>query len=109
MANIKSQIKRNRQNERRHERNKSVRSALKTASKTVRQKVAELYADITRDGGMDEEEMEAVGWFFQAVQDFVMAQRQQAAQQPQPERPGIPQSNEEDYGTGRGTPVENYV
>lgn len=35
MANIKSQIKRNRQNEARHERNKAVRSALKTASKKV--------------------------------------------------------------------------
>ena len=31
MANIKSQIKRNRQNEAAHERNKSVRSALKTS------------------------------------------------------------------------------
>ncbi|KHL12073.1 small subunit ribosomal protein S20 [Mumia flava] len=31
MANIKSQIKRNRQNERRRERNKAVRSELKTA------------------------------------------------------------------------------
>jgi small subunit ribosomal protein S20 len=31
VANIKSQIKRNRQNEAAHERNKSVRSALKTA------------------------------------------------------------------------------
>ena len=31
MANIKSQIKRNRQNEAAHERNKAVRSALKTA------------------------------------------------------------------------------
>jgi small subunit ribosomal protein S20 len=36
VANIKSQIKRNRQNERRHERNKSVRTALKTAAKKVR-------------------------------------------------------------------------
>jgi small subunit ribosomal protein S20 len=36
MANIKSQIKRNRQNERRQERNKAVRTALKTASKKVR-------------------------------------------------------------------------
>ena len=35
MANIKSQIKRNRQNDARHERNKAVRSALKTASKKV--------------------------------------------------------------------------
>jgi small subunit ribosomal protein S20 len=33
MANIKSQIKRNRQNEVRHERNKAVRSRLKTFSR----------------------------------------------------------------------------
>ena len=33
MANIKSQIKRNRQNEKRHERNKAVRSELKTHEK----------------------------------------------------------------------------
>jgi small subunit ribosomal protein S20 len=42
MANIKSQIKRNRQNERARVRNKSVRSALKTAQKKVR---------TTADGG----------------------------------------------------------
>ena len=36
MANIKSQIKRNRQNEARRLRNKSVKSALKTQAKTVR-------------------------------------------------------------------------
>jgi small subunit ribosomal protein S20 len=35
MANIKSQIKRNRQNERRHERNKAVRSELKTRIKSA--------------------------------------------------------------------------
>jgi small subunit ribosomal protein S20 len=35
MANIKSQIKRNRQNETRHERNKAVRSELKTRAKNV--------------------------------------------------------------------------
>ena len=35
MANIKSQIKRNRQNERRRLRNKSVRSELRTRSKTA--------------------------------------------------------------------------
>ena len=35
MANIKSQIKRNRQNLVRHERNKSVRSALKTRAKAA--------------------------------------------------------------------------
>ncbi|MFW6775493.1 30S ribosomal protein S20 [Nocardioides sp. CPCC 205120] len=37
MANIKSQIKRNRQNELRHERNKSVKSALKTAVRKFRE------------------------------------------------------------------------
>ena len=36
MANIKSQIKRNRQNEKRAERNKDVRTALKTSTKKVR-------------------------------------------------------------------------
>ena len=36
MANIKSQIKRNRQNEERRVRNKSVRSALKTYARRVR-------------------------------------------------------------------------
>ena len=36
MANIKSQIKRNRQNEAAHERNKSVKSALKTAVRKFR-------------------------------------------------------------------------
>jgi small subunit ribosomal protein S20 len=36
MANIKSQIKRNRQNEKRAERNKAVRTALKTSTKKVR-------------------------------------------------------------------------
>ena len=41
MANIKSQIKRNRQNEKRHQRNKGVRTALKTVSKKVSVAVAE--------------------------------------------------------------------
>ena len=36
MANIKSQIKRNKQNEKRGERNKTVRTALKTSTKKVR-------------------------------------------------------------------------
>lgn len=44
MANIKSQIKRNRQNERRHERNKAVRSELKTRTKNA-VKAAETGAD----------------------------------------------------------------
>lgn len=35
MANIKSQIKRNRQNEKRHERNKAVRSEIKTRLRTA--------------------------------------------------------------------------
>ncbi len=35
MANIKSQIKRNRQNEKRHLRNKSVRSELKTRARAA--------------------------------------------------------------------------
>ncbi len=39
MANIKSQIKRNRQNARRQERNKTVRTALKTSTKKVRASV----------------------------------------------------------------------
>lgn len=37
MANIKSQIKRNRQNEAAHERNKSVRSELKTVVRKFRE------------------------------------------------------------------------
>ena len=37
MANIKSQIKRNRQNEAAHQRNKSVKSALKTAIRSFRE------------------------------------------------------------------------
>ncbi len=35
MANIKSQMKRNRQTEKRHERNKSIRSELKTRERNV--------------------------------------------------------------------------
>lgn len=35
MANIKSQIKRDRQNRRRHERNKAVRSEVRTRTKTA--------------------------------------------------------------------------
>ena len=37
MANIKSQIKRNRQNDAAHERNKSVKSALRTAVRRFRE------------------------------------------------------------------------
>jgi small subunit ribosomal protein S20 len=45
MANIKSQIKRNRQNEKHGERNKTVRTALKTATKKVRTAVSAGDAD----------------------------------------------------------------
>jgi small subunit ribosomal protein S20 len=48
MANIKSQIKRNRQNAKRHERNKAVRTALKTSTKKVRKAVAAGDADSAR-------------------------------------------------------------
>ena len=37
MANIKSQIKRNKQNEKRHERNKAVKTELKTAIRKFRE------------------------------------------------------------------------
>ena len=40
MANIKSQIKRNRQNDAAHERNKAVKSALKTAVRKFREAAA---------------------------------------------------------------------
>jgi small subunit ribosomal protein S20 len=40
MANIKSQIKRNRQNEKARERNKAVRTSLKTSTKKVHTAVA---------------------------------------------------------------------
>jgi small subunit ribosomal protein S20 len=40
MANIKSQIKRNRSNEKRRQRNQAVRSELKTRLKTARQALA---------------------------------------------------------------------
>jgi small subunit ribosomal protein S20 len=45
VANIKSQIKRNRQNEGRRLRNKSVRTALKTSAKKVQTAAAEGDAD----------------------------------------------------------------
>jgi len=41
VANIKSQIKRNRTNAKRHERNKSVKSELRTLVRHVREAVAE--------------------------------------------------------------------
>ena len=46
MANIKSQIKRNRQNEVRRERNKAVKSALRTEAKKVHTAAAEGDLDV---------------------------------------------------------------
>ena len=40
MANIKSQIKRNKQNEKAHERNKAVKSELKTVVRAAREAIA---------------------------------------------------------------------
>ena len=45
MANIKSQIKRNRQNDAAHERNKAVKSALKTAVRKFREAAEAGHAD----------------------------------------------------------------
>jgi small subunit ribosomal protein S20 len=49
MANLKSQIKRNRQNVKRHDRNQAVHSALKTATKKVQTAVAAGDADGAAD------------------------------------------------------------
>ena len=49
MANIKSQIKRNRQNDAAHERNKSVKSALKSAIRKFREAAAAGDADTARE------------------------------------------------------------
>lgn len=49
MANIKSQIKRNRQNEAAHERNKSVKSALRTAVRRFREAADAGDADRARE------------------------------------------------------------
>jgi small subunit ribosomal protein S20 len=49
VANIKSQIKRNRQNEAAHERNKSVKSALKTAVRHFREAAASGDADRAKE------------------------------------------------------------
>ncbi len=49
MANIKSQIKRNRQNDAAHERNKSVKSSLKTAVRRFREAADAGDTDSARD------------------------------------------------------------
>ncbi len=52
MANIKSQIKRNKQNEKRHERNKAVKSSVKTAVRKFRE-AADAGADNASQLGRD--------------------------------------------------------
>ena len=65
MANIASQIKRNRQNEKRQERNKAVRTSLKTSTKKVRTAVAAGDADqaaaLQRDAARDLDKAVAKG------------------------------------------------
>ena len=53
MANIKSQIKRNKQNHAAHERNKSVKSALKTAVRKFREAAASGDADQAKKAAAD--------------------------------------------------------
>ena len=51
MANIKSQIKRNRQNEVRHERNKAVKTGLKTAVRKFREAAEAGDKDVAVEAG----------------------------------------------------------
>jgi small subunit ribosomal protein S20 len=53
VANIKSQIKRNRQNETAHERNKAVKSGLKTAVRKFRAAAESGNADEARTAGQE--------------------------------------------------------
>ena len=53
MANIKSQIKRNKQNDAAHERSKSVKSALKTAVRKFREAVDAGDADTAKQAAAD--------------------------------------------------------
>ncbi len=53
MANIKSQIKRNRQNDAAHERNKAVKSAVKTAVRKFREAAASGDADSAKVAALD--------------------------------------------------------
>ena len=53
MANIKSQIKRNKQNEKRHERNKAVKSNLKTAVRKFREAAEAGDKDVALAAGRD--------------------------------------------------------
>jgi small subunit ribosomal protein S20 len=53
VANIKSQIKRNKQNEKAHERNKAVKTGLKTAVRKFREAVASGDKDTALVAGRD--------------------------------------------------------
>ena len=53
MANIKSQIKRNKQTDAAHERNKAVKSALKTSVRKFREAADAGNADEAKDAGLD--------------------------------------------------------
>ena len=53
MANIKSQIKRNRQNDLAHERNKAVKSALKTAVRKFREAAEAGKSDEAKAAALD--------------------------------------------------------
>jgi small subunit ribosomal protein S20 len=53
VANIKSQIKRNRQNDAAHERNKAVKSALKTAVRKFREAAESGSADDAKAAALD--------------------------------------------------------
>ena len=53
MANIKSQIKRNRQNDAAHERNKAVKSALKTAVRKFREAAGAGNTDEAKAAALD--------------------------------------------------------
>ncbi len=53
MANIKSQIKRNKTNNQAHERNKAVKSSLRTASRRVREALAAGEVDRARELARD--------------------------------------------------------
>jgi small subunit ribosomal protein S20 len=53
VANIKSQIKRNRQNDAAHERNKAVKSALKTAVRKFREAAAAGDADKAKTAALE--------------------------------------------------------
>ena len=63
MANIKSQIKRNKQNEKARQRNKAVKSSLKTAVRSFREAADSGETDKASDA------MRAAGWCGAAAQE----------------------------------------